>query len=298
MRFVGGAPTSRRASAISIASVTSWQSPRLDETVAVVTGATRGVGKGIALALGDAGATVYVTGRSTVDEAAAEVTARGGRGIGIRVDHTDDAQVDALFARVRDEEGRLDVVVPNAWGGYEGHDHQTFADPFWEHPLSLWQTMFEGGLRMQLATAWYAVPLLRAQKTGLIVLTGGWDDLDYYLGNVFYDASKAATSRIVASLAHELRADGVAVVGAYPGFTRTEAVVAAFAAGGEEPPPTAHSPEYVGRAVAHLAADPDVMALSGKGLQVATLADRYGFVDVDGRIFEAFQLPEKNRLRR
>jgi NAD(P)-dependent dehydrogenase (short-subunit alcohol dehydrogenase family) len=277
--------------------VTTWQPPPLDDTVAVVTGATRGVGKGVALALGDAGATVYVTGRSTVDETAAEVTARGGRGIGMRVDHTDDSQVEALFARVRDEHGRLDVVVPNAWSGYSDHEHQTFGAPFWEQPLSRWQTMFEGGLRLQLTTAWYAIPLLRAQERGLIALTGGWDDLDYYLGNVFYDASKAATSRIVTTLAHELRADGVAVVGAYPGFTRTEAVVAAFAAGGEEPPPNAHSPEYVGRAVAHLAADPDVMTLSGEGVQVATLAERYGFVDVDGRSFAPFVLPEEYRLR-
>jgi NAD(P)-dependent dehydrogenase (short-subunit alcohol dehydrogenase family) len=278
--------------------VTSWTPPGLHGTVAVVTGATRGVGKGVALALGDAGAIVYVTGRSGVDEATAEVTARGGRGIGVRVDHSDDTQVEALFARIRNEAGRLDVVVPNAWGGYADHDHRTFAAPFWEQPLARWQTMFEGGLRLQLTTAWFAVPLLRERNAGLVVFTGGWDDLDYYLGNVFYDASKAATSRLVATLAHELRGNGVAVVGAYPGFTRTEAVVATFAAGGQEPPENAHSPEYVGRAVAHLAADPDVIALSGSGLQVAMLAQRYGFVDVDGRSFEPFQLPEKNRLQR
>lgn len=114
----------------------TWTPQRLDGKVAVVTGATRGVGKGVALALGDAGATVYVTGRSTVDEVAAEVTARGGTGIAARTDHTDDAQVEALFDRVHTESGRLDLVVANAWGGYENYDHETFTAPFWEQPLT------------------------------------------------------------------------------------------------------------------------------------------------------------------
>jgi NAD(P)-dependent dehydrogenase (short-subunit alcohol dehydrogenase family) len=274
-----------------------WTPPRLDRTVSVVTGATRGVGRGIALALGDAGATVYVTGRSTVTEAAAEVSARGGRGIPVRTDHTDDRQVEALFARVREEAGRLDLLVANAWGGYADHDHRTFNAPFWEQPLSRWQTMFEAGLRVQLTTAWFAAPLLLEQRRGLVVLTGGWDDPAVYLGSLPYDLSKFATSRLVATLAHEFRPHGIAVVGAYPGFTRTEAVVAAFAAANLEPPPQAHSPEYVGRAVVHLAADPDVLALSGEGFQVATLAGRYRFVDVDGRSFERFLLPEENRLQ-
>jgi NAD(P)-dependent dehydrogenase (short-subunit alcohol dehydrogenase family) len=274
-----------------------WVPPRLDRTVSVVTGASRGVGRGVSLALGDAGATVYVTGRSTVAETAAEVSARGGRGIPLRVDHTDDRQVDALFARVREEAGRLDLVVANAWGGYADHDHRTFGAPFWQQPLSRWQTMFEAGLRLQLMTAWFAVPLLLEQGQGLVVLTGGWDDPGVYLGNLFYDLSKFATSRLVATLAHEVRPHGISVLGVYPGFTRTEAVVAGFAAAGMEPPPLAHSPEYVGRAVAHLAADPDVAALSGEGFQVATLAGRYGFVDVDGRSFQRFALPEENRLQ-
>ena len=274
-----------------------WTPPRLDRTVSVVTGATRGVGRGVALALGDAGATVYVTGRSTVTETAAEVSARGGRGIPVRTDHTDDRQVEALFTRVREEAGRLDLLVANAWGGYADHDHRTFNAPFWEQPLSRWQTMFEAGLRVQLTTAWFAAPLLLEQQHGLVVLTGGWDDPAFYLGNLPYDLSKFATSRLVATLAHEFRPHGIAVVGVYPGFTRTEAVVAAFAAAKMEPPPLVHSPEYVGRAVAHLAADPDVLGQSGEGFQVATLAGRYRFVDVDGRSFERFLMPEENRLQ-
>jgi NAD(P)-dependent dehydrogenase (short-subunit alcohol dehydrogenase family) len=274
----------------------SWAPPRLDDTVAVVTGASRGVGKGIALALGDAGATVYVTGRTTVEEAAVEVTARGGRGIAARTDHTDDAQVEALFERVRTESGRLDLVVANAWGGYENHDYRTFGAPFWEQPLSRWEAMFDAGLRAQLTTAYFAAPLMLKQGSGVLAFTGGWDDLGYYLGNLPYDVSKAGTVRLVAGLAHELRPHGVAAVGVYPGFTRTEAVVDAFAAGGMEPPPETHSPEYVGRAVVHVAADPDVLALSGTGAQAATYAKRYGFTDVDGRTLEPFVMPEKNRL--
>ncbi len=274
----------------------SWTPPRLDGIVAVVTGASRGVGKGIALALGEAGAEVWVTGRSTVEETAAEVTDRGGRGVAARTDHRDDAQVEALFERVRRDAGRLDLVVANAWGGYEGHDHQTFGAPFWEQPLSRWESMFDAGLRMQFTTARFAAPLMLEQRSGLIVLTGGWDDLRFYLGNALYDVSKAATARLVRVLAHELRPHGVSVVGVYPGFTRTEAVVAAFAAGGAEPPPETHSPEYVGRAVAHLAADPEVLTFSGCGAQAATYAERYGFTDVDRRTIAPFAMPEANRL--
>ena len=274
----------------------SWTPPRLDGTVAVVTGASRGVGKGIALALGEAGAEVWVTGRSTVEETATEVSDRGGRGVAARTDHRDDAQVEALFERVRRDAGRLDIVVGNAWGGYEGHDHQTFGAPFWEQPLSRWESMFDAGLRMQFTTARFAAPLMLEQRSGLIVLTGGWDDLRFYLGNALYDGSKAATARLVSVLAHELRPHGVSVVGVYPGFTRTEAVVAAFAAGGAEPPPETHSPEYVGRAVAHLAADPEVLTLSGGGAQAATYAERYGFTDVDRRTIAPFAMPEANRL--
>jgi NAD(P)-dependent dehydrogenase (short-subunit alcohol dehydrogenase family) len=274
----------------------SWTPPRLEGTVAVVTGASRGVGKGIALALGEAGAEVWVTGRSTVEETAAEVTARGGRGVAARIDHADDAQVEALFERVRQEAGRLDLVVANAWGGYEGHDYRTFGAPFWEQPLSRWRSMFDAGLRMQFTTAHFATPLMLERQAGLLVFTGGWDDLRFYLGNAIYDVSKAGTARLVRVLAHELRAHGISVVGVYPGFTRTEAVVDAYVAEGAEPPPETHSPEFVGRAVAHVVADPNVLTLSGTGAQAATYAERYGFTDVDGRTIARFAMPGANRL--
>jgi NAD(P)-dependent dehydrogenase (short-subunit alcohol dehydrogenase family) len=297
----------------------TWQPPDLGGRVAVVTGASRGVGRGIARALGDCGATVYVTGRSsragatgaagatvaagataadpgTVEAAADAVTARGGRGIPIVADHTDDAQTEAALARVADEQGgRLDLLVANAWGGYESN--VGFTDPFWEQPMARWDAMFTAGLRAQFATARAAAPAMVARGAGLIVVTGGTDlGEDHYLGNVPYDVVKAASTRLVVAMAHELRPHGVAAVGVHPGFTRTEAVVEAFAQQGAEPPPETHSPEFVGRAVACVLADPDPMRLSGTGAQAADLARRYGFVDVDGRTIAPFALPDDLRL--
>ena len=274
----------------------SWAAPRLDGSVALVTGATRGVGRGVALVLGEAGATVYVSGRTTIEEVAEEVTVRGGRGVPARTDHEDDTQVEALFERIEREAGRLDLVVGNAWGGYADHDRRSFGAPHWEQPLSRWQTMFDAGLRNQLTTARFAAALMVAQGSGLIVFTGGWDDPGEYLGNLYYDVSKTGVSRLVAGLGHELRDRDVAVVGIVPGFTRTEAVLDAFTAEGMDPPEAAHSPEYVGRAVVSVAADPENHSLNGTSVQVATLGERYGFEDVDGRTFARFRMPAENRL--
>lgn len=274
----------------------SWAPPRLDGRISLVTGATRGIGRGVALVLGETGATVYVTGRTTVDEIAAEVTARGGLGIPVRTDHADDSQVEALFERIDRESGRLDLVVGNAWGGYADHDWRTFGAPLWEQPLSRWQAMFESGLRAQLTTARLASARMVEQGAGLIVFTGAWDDPGEYLGNLYYDVSKAAVSRLVTGLGHELRQRGVSVVGIVPGFTSTEAVVGAFAAEGMDPPEAAHSPEYVGRAVVCVAADPGATSLNGTSVQTATLGGRYGFADVDGRTFTEFRMAAENRL--
>jgi NAD(P)-dependent dehydrogenase (short-subunit alcohol dehydrogenase family) len=220
------------------------------------------------------------------------VTRRGGHGIGVRVDHTHDDEVAAFF----DQLGDVDLVVANAWGGYENEGWRSFQTPFWEQPLERWSAVIDAGLRASFVTARVAAARMVEQRRGLLVFTGGWDSPEHYLGDVLYDVGKNATSRLVAVLGHVLEPHGVAVVGVYPGFTRTEAVVDAFAAEGKEPPPETHSPEFVGRAVVHLLHDPDVLSLSGTGAQAATFAARYGFSDADGRAIERFVLPDDARL--
>src|SRR4051794_38301650 len=281
-------PTASRRGTLRSGAV-SWSAPDLGDMVAVVTGATRGVGKGVALVLGECGATVHVTGRSTVDEAATEITARGGQGAGHRLRHTHGAGGAAVFGRP-EPVGR---VVANAWGGYEDYDPDAFTAPFWEQPVERLDKMFRTGLRAQFTALRAAAPRLRS---GALVACTGFTSRTHYLGALPYDVIKAAVARLVVGAAHELRPRGIAVVGVWPGFTRTESVVEAFAAGGAEPPPETHSVELVGRAVAMLAADPDRMALSGRGIQAAELAARYGFTDTDGRTIAPFELPESLRL--
>ena len=273
----------------------------LEGRVAVVTGASRGAGRAIAEALGEAGATVYVTGRSvrgatteglpgSIDETAAQVSALGGHGIAVRCDHTRDADVAALFARVREERGRLDLLVNNAWGGYEAYDGATFDAPFWEQPVEQrWQGMFVAGVRAHLLASHHAAPLLLAGRRGLIVGTVAWA-FGRYMGNLFYDVAKAAIIRAMADMAEELRPHRVAAVALAPGFMRTERVLRAHA---EHPFDlgVTESPSYLARAVAALASDPDVLRHTGKLLTAGELAREYGFTDVDGRQPEPFRMP-------
>ena len=275
----------------------------LKHRVAVVTGASRGAGRGIALALGEGGAKVYVTGRSvkgkpttdnlpgTIDETAESVTARGGVGVAVRCDHTLDDEVEALFARVKKEEGRLDLLVNCAWGGYEveGRISQV---PFWEQPLHYWDRMFVSGGRMSLVTARFAAPLMLERKEGLIINITAWVG-DVYLGNIFYDTAKAAINRMSLGMAKELRKHNIAAVALTPGFMRTERVISAFTSAGMQGYENfTESPEYVGRAVAALAADPNVLEKSGQILRVGDLAREYGFTDVDGRVIPPFKMPD------
>lgn len=186
-------------------------------SVAVVTGAARGIGRGIALVLGEVGATVYVTDREsradkhselpgTVEDTADQVTARGGHGVAARVDHTDDRAVAGLFERVRAEQGNMDVLVANAFDGNALPFHPA---PFWELPVAHWHHMFDSGVRAHLVAARYAAPMMVAQQRGLIVLTGYTDpDADVIAGHLYYDLAMQATSRLAHSLAHELRPYG------------------------------------------------------------------------------------------
>jgi NAD(P)-dependent dehydrogenase (short-subunit alcohol dehydrogenase family) len=273
----------------------------LEGRTAVVTGGSRGAGARVAEHLGEAGATVYLTGRSTratgrteglpgtIEDAAEAVTARGGRGIPVRVDHTRDEDVEALFERVRRESGALDLLVNNAWGGYERYADAPFTAPFWEQPLWRWDGMYTAGVRAHLVASRFAAPLLIQNGRGLIVSTIAWA-YDAYLGNLIYDTAKAAVIRMAFGMAKELRPHGVAAVALAPGWMRTERIMAAHAQQPFDLSPT-ESPSYLGRAVVALATDADVMRKSGSALTVGDLAREYGFTDVDGRQPPAFRMP-------
>jgi len=272
--------------------------------VAVVTGASRGAGRGIAVTLGAGGATVYVTGRSikgqansenlpgNIEETAEIVTARGGTGIAVRCDHTVDSDVEELFGRVQREQGRIDLLVNNAWGGYEHHDFQKFNAPFYEQPLRHWHGMFTAGVRAALITSRITVPLMLPRRQGLIINITAWDR-DKFLVNVFYDVAKNAINRMTYGMARELRPHNIAVLALAPGFMRTERVAGAFeAVGNKDYVKFTESPEYVGRAVVALATRQNIMDKSGRVLAVGDLASEYEFTDIDGRLIPAFKMPE------
>ena len=258
--------------------------------VALVTGASRGVGRGVAHELGAAGATVYVTGRSVsgaattedlggdVNGTAALVTQAGGTGVAVRCDHTVDAEVEALFERIQSEQGRLDILVNNVWGGYERFGEEDFSAPFWEQPMWRWGLMFDSGVRAHYVASCLAVPLMIPQGRGLIVNISAGDD-GKYRGWVMYDTAKEAVDRMAFALAQELQPHGIAALALYPGLTRTERVER-FAS--PEELAKSESPRYAGRAVVALATDGEVMERSGGAYKTGELAREYGFTDVDG----------------
>jgi dehydrogenase/reductase SDR family member 1 len=266
----------------------------LSEKVAVVTGASRGVGKGVAISLGEAGATVYVTGRTTqegtdidklggnVFTTAEEVTAAGGRGIAVGCDHRDDSQVDDLFQRVAQESQRLDVLVNNAWGGYEQMEHDgefTWLNPFWSQPLWRWDAMFQGGVRAAYVASAFAARMMVEQKSGLIVNISYWA-AQKYMANVAYGAAKAAVDKMTADMAHEAEKFNIAVISLYPGLVRTESVLRNaqyFDMSNSE------SPHFTGRVIAALANDSNIMSKTGQVWVVATLAEEYGIQDINGK---------------
>jgi dehydrogenase/reductase SDR family member 1 len=262
--------------------------------VALVTGASRGVGKGVALGLGEAGATVYVTGRTmeegkaavalsgTIHQTADEVTKLGGKGIAVRCDHTNDPEVEAVFGRIRAEQGHLDILVNNVWGGYEHFNNGTefwTEKGFWTVPVSRWDSMFQAGVRAQYVASVLAAPMMIAQHAGLIV------NISFFAAQrddkgVAYGVAKAASDRMAACMADELRAHNVTAVSLYPGLVRTEAIMKAA---GHWDLSNSESPQFIGRTVAALAGDPDLIRKTGKILVAPALAKEYGFTDVDGK---------------
>lgn len=241
-------------------------------------GASRGVGRGVALELADAGAVVYATGRSVEEE----TFDAGGRVIPVRCDHRSDAEVEAVFGRVVGEQGRVDILVNSVWGGYENMLEDgvfTWVLPFWKQPLWRWDAMFAAGVRAHYVAGACAARTMAEQRGGLIVNISFWAARKY-LSNVAYGVAKAATDKLTADMAHELREYGVAAVSLYPGLVRTEKVLEATAFLDLS---NSESPRFIGRAVAALASDPNVMRKSGEVLVAAALAQEYGFTDVDGK---------------
>jgi NAD(P)-dependent dehydrogenase (short-subunit alcohol dehydrogenase family) len=266
----------------------------LSGKVAVVTGASRGVGRGIALALAQEGATVYVTGRTvtrgayplpgTVGETAAEVDQRGGKGIAVQVDHAKDDQVAALFEQVRQEQGRLDLLVNNAFSLPED---LTEPQPFWEKPLSNWE-MVDVGARSNFVAAWHAAKLMVPGKSGLIVATSGYVGVTYTYGVVF-GTCKSAVDRMARDMAVELKPHNVASISMWLGLTFTERAERnlkrnpAMTSQTVTDPKVGSSVEFPGRVIVALATDPQIMKRSG-GTYIATeLAQEYGVTDLDGR---------------
>jgi NAD(P)-dependent dehydrogenase (short-subunit alcohol dehydrogenase family) len=268
----------------------------LEGKIAVVAGATRGAGRGIATALGEKGATVYCTGRSvrgrtamknrpeSIEETAEIVTARGGRGIAVQTDHTVPAQVEALFARIREEHGRVDILVNDIWGG----DDLVEWKRFWELKLEDGLKLIDRAIKSHIITAYYGIPLMR--KDGLIIeITDG--DGFYYRGHVFYDLVKTSVIRLAFAWAEETRGRGITSIAVTPGFLRSEwmldhlGVTEANWRDGARTTPSfiaSETPLFVGRAVAALACDPNVSSKNGRVFASWDLGEEYGFTDGDG----------------
>ena len=275
----------------------------LDGKVALVAGATRGGGRGIAVALGEAGATVYCTGRTTqerrseydrpetIEETAELVDAAGGEGIPVRVDHLDPDAVRALCERIDADHGRLHVLVNDVWGAEKLIEWNV---PIWEHDLGRGLRMLRLAVDTHLITSHFALPLLIREPGGLLVeVTDGTADYNgaNYRNSAFYDLAKASILRLAFSQAEELRPHGATALALTPGWLRSEMMLEAFGVSEENWRDAARiqphfviseSPRYVGRAVAALASDPDVGRFSGQSLSSGALAREYGFTDLDG----------------
>ena len=243
---------------------------------AVVTGATKGVGRGIARELARCGATVFATGRSVPEPERAE-----GHLTMLRCDHRNDIEVETVFDRIVSDGKAIDVLVNSVWGGYEDMVEAgefTWPKPFWQQPVWRWDAMFAAGARAHYRASQLAAKSMVEQRRGLIVNISHWA-AQKRIGNVAYGVAKAATDKMTADMADELRSHGVAVVSLYPGMVRTEKVMESAQWLDLS---NSESPEFTGRAVVALASDPDVLRHTGKVRIVADLAREYGFTDLDG----------------
>ena len=274
---------------------------RIDNKIALVTGASRGIGQGISLVLGEHGYTVYVTVRSTalhpgrpewanatIDATAALVSRAGGIGIPIQCDHTDDVQVQRVYSQIKEQTGHLDLLVNVVWGGYE--DMEGFREPFWKQPDWRLDKMYQAGVRTAYSATKLGARLMLDRRQGLIVNFTFTDD-GKYLDPVPQDFALNAIARLSFATAQDLRPFEIASIALSPGFVRNEGILTTDELLSEyrrpptlpsSPPPHSESTQYVGRAVAALASDPNVMSHSGKCLTVASLARAYGFTDIDG----------------
>jgi NAD(P)-dependent dehydrogenase (short-subunit alcohol dehydrogenase family) len=259
--------------------------------VAVVTGASRGAGRGIAIALGSHGYTVYVTGRTqregesqwggTIHDTAAAVSAAGGNGVAVPVDHRDDGETAALFQRVAADEGRLDILVNNAALIREELQRSV---PFWDKPLAASTDLLDVGLRSSLVVSYYAAPLLVETGRGLVVFTSAPGAVRYQYGAA-YGAHKASLDKFAADMAVDFRPFGVAAVSIWMGAVLTERLRQIIDSGAEFAylADIAETPEFTGHVIAALAADPDLLAVSGRTLIGAEVAQQYGITDAGGR---------------
>ena len=266
--------------------------PNLEGKVALVTGATRGVGKGIAIGLGEAGATVYITGRSlepdpnksgSLKETQAAIEEVGGKCVAVKVDHSDDEQVRLLFERIQNEQGQLDLLVNNVFSGVQAI-REAYGKPFWKSEPQLWDAINNVGLRSHYVTSIYAARMMSDRNSGIICTVSSWGGLSYIFGAA-YGAGKSACDRLAADMAIELQPDNIASISIWPGIVGTEQIVD-FAQQSEDQEFADgynwETPLLAGRAIAALANDSQVMNYTGKVQIVAELAQRYNLTDKDG----------------
>ena len=279
---------------------------RLKDNIVLVTGASRNVGRGIALVLGEEGATVYITGRSmrnnqtsatpgaNIEDTADRVAELGGKGIPVCCDHNIDAEIQYVFKKIEEEQGRIDILVNNAWGGYETiekkdgqADWEEWMAPFWEQPVSRWDAMFNVGVRSHMVASRCAIPLMLDKKEGMIFNTTYDVESSGFPVNTFYWLAKIALNKMTYRLASELREHNISVIGISPGWVRTDDLLYEHRtddinAHKIDTLQGSESTQFAGRAVVALATDPRVIEKSGKTLKTRALGLEYGFKDIDG----------------